>query len=438
MTTLVDQVRKNSPDTVALTLSDADPEIFSSLGHNTNIYFLGFYNTELSKEDLTIIVNGLQDNTSVEILKFVNTLVDPDGLDILFDFLRENQIIEELDISDIILTSQNVQNLADLLAETETLKRIGIGHLTNSDLEILARSLYKGHLETLDIIDNSYTSSDQSEDEDFDEKVGHITEFSLNSDSAAILGQLLLNNNTLKTLTVSYNNIGSKGAQFLAKALLKNTGLESLDISYNDIGPGGAISLARALLVNTSLKTLDLSNNRIGDPGAVALARVITKGNLKHLRLSFNSITKLGYRELRHASATNHNLELYPATIRRSTERLRKRYQDAAQVLLNIYAIPSPEAMKNLFSDFLYRMRLTTVFSLETFFQENPEYIDVWNRYLDSHLEVPSELSLSLPLDVNIRIAANHKEGEPLDVDKFNRYLQRQGILDRIDYFLSR
>jgi Ran GTPase-activating protein (RanGAP) involved in mRNA processing and transport len=68
----------------------------------------------------------------------------------------------------------------------------------------------------------------------------------------------------IKSLNLSYNNIGAEGA----KALAANQSLSTLNLRANNIGDEGA----KALAANQSLSTLNLRYNNIGDEGAKALA----------------------------------------------------------------------------------------------------------------------------------------------------------------------
>jgi hypothetical protein len=99
----------------------------------------------------------------------------------------------------------------------------------------------------------------------------------LRAEEAGIFARLLLANQNLKSLVLSFNNIGDAGALDLAVALRQNNTLDLLDLDYNDIGSNGASALADALVANDALKDLNLLNNSIGDDGATSIAEMLTR-----------------------------------------------------------------------------------------------------------------------------------------------------------------
>ncbi len=59
--------------------------------------------------------------------------------------------------------------------------------------------------------------------------------------------------------------------------------LRSIDISYNDIGPEGAVTLADALGSSPSVQWINISGNQIGDKGGLSFAKAITVPVRPHL-----------------------------------------------------------------------------------------------------------------------------------------------------------
>jgi len=94
----------------------------------------------------------------------------------------------------------------------------------------------------------------------------------LNEFDIKLLQEALVENTTLTSLNVSYNQIDAAGAA----ALAQNTTLTSLDVSWNQIGDAGATALAQ----NTTLTSLDVGGNQIGAAGAAALAQNTTLTSL--------------------------------------------------------------------------------------------------------------------------------------------------------------
>jgi len=110
-----------------------------------------------------------------------------------------------------------------------------------------------------------------------------LEESELNEFDIKLLQEALVENTTLTSLSVSWNQIGDVGAAVLAQ----NTTLTSLDVSYNEIGAAGAAALAQ----NTTLTSLDMGWNQIGAAGAAALAQNTT---LTSLHVDDNEIGDAG------------------------------------------------------------------------------------------------------------------------------------------------
>eukprot|EP01125_Pyxidicula_operculata_P014277 TRINITY_DN4756_c0_g1_i2.p1 TRINITY_DN4756_c0_g1~~TRINITY_DN4756_c0_g1_i2.p1 ORF type:complete len:622 (-),score=69.66 TRINITY_DN4756_c0_g1_i2:534-2399(-) len=74
------------------------------------------------------------------------------------------------------------------------------------------------------------------------------------------LGDLLVNNSCLTSLSMNDNNIGNDGFSILCESLEKNCSLEKLSICNNSISETATTTsrLTNLLLVNTTLQTLDL------------------------------------------------------------------------------------------------------------------------------------------------------------------------------------
>ncbi|CAF2220004.1 unnamed protein product [Rotaria magnacalcarata] len=102
------------------------------------------------------------------------------------------------------------------------------------------------------------------------------------------------------------NKITSKGVSILAKSLINNSTLQSLDLSFNQIYDVGVFELTRALSSNqkSSLMFLYLSKNGIGNDGASYLSEMLkTNQSLKELWLSNNEVGNEGVKKLAGALA---------------------------------------------------------------------------------------------------------------------------------------
>ena len=76
------------------------------------------------------------------------------------------------------------------------------------------------------------------------------------------LGDMRLQNNTLKELNVSKCNLQGKRIAVLSNSLRSDAPLTYLNLSYNDIGDKGATFLGSAIKGNAVLDMLDVSWNQ--------------------------------------------------------------------------------------------------------------------------------------------------------------------------------
>ncbi|CAM9291396.1 unnamed protein product, partial [Phaeothamnion confervicola] len=97
----------------------------------------------------------------------------------------------------------------------------------------------------------------------------------LRSGSAAALASSLAHNGGLEELNLSNNALGDYPCQVLALALCENRRLRRLDLSFTSLGPAAASVLAHALKANATLIWLCLDGNRIGRDGGEALVRAM-------------------------------------------------------------------------------------------------------------------------------------------------------------------
>ena len=99
----------------------------------------------------------------------------------------------------------------------------------------------------------------------------------IKSSGSSIIAKSLNNNTTLKSLSLSYNNLYDEGVRSLAKILaLNNSKLETLSLHSTDITDEGVKYLCNMLKKNKTLTWLHLGRNKISDQGIQFLADVLS------------------------------------------------------------------------------------------------------------------------------------------------------------------
>ena len=135
----------------------------------------------------------------------------------------------------------------------------------------------------------------------------------LGEGSMAEISQALKVNVTIKTLFLSFNNIRVDGAVSLSNALCYNHTLERLSIGNNKIMDDGAIAISECFKINnkklTCIKSLDLSGNCLTSHSTTAISTIIREGALVMLQLSRNKIGENGMFEISKALQANLTLK---------------------------------------------------------------------------------------------------------------------------------
>ncbi|KAH9253994.1 hypothetical protein BASA81_008118 [Batrachochytrium salamandrivorans] len=111
-----------------------------------------------------------------------------------------------------------------------------------------------------------------------------------------LLADFVERSNSLRVLSLQWNDIGNLGAAALSRALKTNTALLALNLSHNGIDDQGLGHLCDALAVNRSLKRLNLYWNQITPKGVAQLVHTLNHtGNsvLSEVDIQVNQITQL-------------------------------------------------------------------------------------------------------------------------------------------------
>jgi Ran GTPase-activating protein (RanGAP) involved in mRNA processing and transport len=94
----------------------------------------------------------------------------------------------------------------------------------------------------------------------------------LGRNNARLLGMVLRNTSSLKTLVLIRTTLGSAGLEELATVLYHNTSIKELGISYNGLVDMESAEIFRDILRrNKTMTTLDLSGNNFGKRQALLI-----------------------------------------------------------------------------------------------------------------------------------------------------------------------
>eukprot|EP01134_Creolimax_fragrantissima_P001669 CFRG1669T1 len=127
---------------------------------------------------------------------------------------------------------------------------------------------------------------------------------------AKSLARAFQSNDTLRTVVLWRNQIKWAGLCYLAQGLRENTGLSFLDASYNECASEQAIGDVRDLLLNNqTIKKLSLVFTGMDGGGLIALSEALPINNtLELLDIRFNAVNTAGFMAL--ASTVRMNVSL--------------------------------------------------------------------------------------------------------------------------------
>lgn len=94
---------------------------------------------------------------------------------------------------------------------------------------------------------------------------------------AAYLGNVLAQNETVKTLQLDFNPLGDAGAAALGDGIKWNASLQKVSLQYCDIGPQGGEAVSKFFVRSSSVSDLSLRGNPLGPSGVTAIGRSLAK-----------------------------------------------------------------------------------------------------------------------------------------------------------------
>jgi Ran GTPase-activating protein (RanGAP) involved in mRNA processing and transport len=308
-------------------LSKRSRTLFSILSKNTSVTSLDLsFNGFDNKEDYYNIATMLKSNKSIQhfnisssklysgVKEFFDGILGNDTLtSLVFEFfdlsssiicqhvaevISAKRNIKTLKISNNAFRSHGLEKITTAIKDNTTLTRLHIGrsYMRNAEFSKLLGDMLMTNqsLRTLVLESNEFTSSDCSSITTALKINNTLTEIDLarNKLDLEVLGQfgeVLMTNQTLKTLLLSGYNFEVKEDNFaniitFCNGLKHNKSLEYLDLSYSKLGSAGYELLGAALAENQSIKTINLQGI-IDDEGYIGNAFLKNK-SVTNLSLS--------------------------------------------------------------------------------------------------------------------------------------------------------
>lgn len=250
------------------------------------------YRIDLNHDNLKVIFNLLKHNNAIltlQIWGFNNGIMKKQALG-LQTLLRCNQTITTCEFTASDLSGQNIKLIVDGLMYNSHVKHLTINN-TILDVEDIGRIWYLLKNPSLPIISLSLKGC-KSPTVTFEGFPSHITtlttldlsETGIRDNKIASIGTILRLNRSITTLILEDNHITNAGIGQLQRSLESNTTLKVLDLKNNKIRNQGGYYLLYALTNNITISTVNLENNLISNNNLLTRISQLCEQNKNNTR----------------------------------------------------------------------------------------------------------------------------------------------------------
>ncbi|XP_073465152.1 NACHT, LRR and PYD domains-containing protein 3-like [Aquarana catesbeiana] len=253
-----------------------------------NIKSLRLDNNHLTDSSCPHLASGIRNNQTLRTLNLsMNNLEGPHFRD-LMEALTTSRI-EELVLISNDLTDSSCPHLASGIRNNQTLRTLDLSdnNLEGPHFRDLMEALTTSRIEELQLENNHLTDS-----------------------SCPHLASGIRNNQTLRTLDLSRNNL--EGPQFrdLMEALTTSQ-IEELRLYNNHLTDSSCPHLASGIRNNQTLRTLDLSMNNLEGPHFRDLMEALTTSRIEKLQISEYHLSEESIRELENVRKLRPEMKIY-------------------------------------------------------------------------------------------------------------------------------
>ncbi|KAM5127326.1 NACHT, LRR and PYD domains-containing protein 3-like [Mantella aurantiaca] len=225
-----------------------------------------FSDFPLSPLDCSVLSFIIQSCREMEEVNLSSCYIQNEGLRKLIPALHN---IRSLRLEYNRLTDRSCPHLASGIRNNQTLRTLGLSHnnLEGSHFSDLMAALTTSRIEELHLYNN------------------HLTDR-----SCPHLASGIRNNQTLRTLGLSYNNL--KGSHFSdLMAALTTSWIEELHLDNNHLTDRSCPHLASGIRNNQTLRKLGLSDNNLEGSHFSDLMAALTTSRIEELHLEYNDLT---------------------------------------------------------------------------------------------------------------------------------------------------
>ncbi|KAM5129099.1 NACHT, LRR and PYD domains-containing protein 3-like [Mantella aurantiaca] len=242
-----------------------------------------FSHVYLSPLDCSVLSFILQSCRETEQVNLSSCNIPREGLRKIIPTLHN---IKSFSLSDNHLTDRSCPHLASGIRNNQTLRTLNLSYnnLEGPHFRDLMKALTTSRIEELHLSDN------------------HLTDI-----SCPHLALGIRNNQTLRILDLSHNNLEGPHFRDLMEALTTSR-IEELHLGNNDLTDISCPHLASGIRNNQTLRTLNLSGNNLEGPHVSDLMEALTTSRIEELHLMSNLLTDISCLHLASGIRNNQTL----------------------------------------------------------------------------------------------------------------------------------
>ena len=227
----------------------SDAKIFSECLRSTqSLIFLALPGNLIDDDLISILIKGLMLNKTISQLDFSHNKISNSGARKIAKFLLQTQILTHLNLSDNMIHYEGSRYLAQALKVNKSLKNMSL---------------------KLNRIDDKGGSK--------------------------LCIDLLNNQSSLETISLSSNSLGHMFCESLAEFLKINRTIRRLDISCNFIDDSNASTLKDSLESNSNIIEVDVRNNQLSEETEAEINEIITRNLLLSKNIPFKKLAECKY-----------------------------------------------------------------------------------------------------------------------------------------------
>ncbi|XP_077322829.1 NACHT, LRR and PYD domains-containing protein 12-like isoform X2 [Lithobates pipiens] len=242
-----------------------------------------FFSIPLSPLDCSVLSFILQSLKETQDVNLGSCNIQDEGLK---KFIPALHNMKSLRLSSNHLTDSSCTHLASVITNNQTLRTLDLSgnNLEGPPFRDLMEALTKTQIEELQLMYNHLTDS-----------------------SCPHLASVIRNNRTLRTLNLSQNNLEGPHFRDLMEALTTSR-IEKLQLSSNHLKDSSCPHLASVIRNNQTLRRLNLSGNNLEGPHFRVLMEALTTSRIEELELYDTHLTDISCPHLASGIRNNQTL----------------------------------------------------------------------------------------------------------------------------------